>query len=140
MEGRKLLYVQVFNGRQKLLKLSLKTFFLWIFLKFHFFPHLYTYLELKSIRCSTGFWGKNDSWFDRKKELEAMRERREWFFVCCILDIDYSWMHSTHMHWWNGLFNKREILAPSRLNILSIFLYWVQKIRAEKDNNKVKCC
>ena len=31
MEGRILLYAQVFNGRQKLLKLSLQTFFQWIF-------------------------------------------------------------------------------------------------------------
>ena len=39
MEGWKLLYAQVVNKQQ--------TFFLWIF-EFHFFSHLYTYLELKS--------------------------------------------------------------------------------------------
>ena len=42
MEGRTLLDTQVFNGRQKLLKLSLQTFFLWIFesfVSFHTFLH-----------------------------------------------------------------------------------------------------
>ena len=34
MEGRKLLDAQVFNGRQKLLKLSLQFFFLWVFENF----------------------------------------------------------------------------------------------------------
>ena len=57
---------------------------------FRFFSDLYIYTELKSIRCSTSFCRKNDSQFDRKKKLEAMREEREWFFVCCILDIDYT--------------------------------------------------
>ena len=76
MEGRKLLYTQVFIGRQKLLKLLLDSVFMWIF-EFRFFSHLYTYVELKSIRGSTRFYRKNDSQFDRKKELEAMREERE---------------------------------------------------------------
>ena len=38
----KLLYVQVFNGRQKLLKLWLQTFFMWIFgsiVSFHTYIH-----------------------------------------------------------------------------------------------------
>ena len=76
MEGRKLLYAQVFIGRQKLLKLLLDSVFMWIF-EFRFFSHLYTYVELKSIRGSTRFYRKNDSQFDRKKESEAMREERE---------------------------------------------------------------
>ena len=75
MESRKLLDAQVFNGRQKLLKPSLQTFFLWIFESFVSF-HTYI-LELKSMCCSTSFCRKNDSQFDRKKELEAMREERE---------------------------------------------------------------
>ena len=132
-----------------MLKLSLQSFFFCGFLRVLFLSHFYTYLELKSIRCSTSFCRKNDSQFDRKKELEAMRKEREWFFVCCISDIDYSlnsiiywiaWRHSTHMQWWSRLFNKGEILAPNRLNILSIFLYWVQKSRVEKDNQEVNCC
>ena len=90
MEGRKLLDTQVFNGRQKLFKLSSQTFFSVDFSEFCFFSHFYTYLKLKSIRCSTSFCHKNDILFDRKKELETMREERECFFVCCILDIDYS--------------------------------------------------
>ena len=40
VERRKLLYAQVVNGQQ--------TLFLWIF-EFHFFSHLYTYFELKSV-------------------------------------------------------------------------------------------
>ena len=61
MEGRNLLYAQVFNGPQKLLKLSLQTIVKIIvlfsvdFWEFRFFSYLYTYLELKSIRCSTSF-------------------------------------------------------------------------------------
>ena len=77
MEGRKLLDAQVFNGGQKLLKPSLQSFFFCGFLRVLFFSHFYIYLELKSIRCSTSFCRKNDSQFDRKKELEAMREERE---------------------------------------------------------------
>ena len=70
MEGWKLLDVQVFNGQQKLLKLY-ELIFLWIFENFAFFSHFYTSLELKSIRS---FCRKSDSQFDRKKELDAMRE------------------------------------------------------------------
>ena len=66
IEGRKLIYDQVFNEQQKLLKLSLQTFFSVDFWEFSFFSHLYTYLELKSIRCSTSFCRKNGSQFDRK--------------------------------------------------------------------------
>ena len=77
IEGRKLLDPQVSNGRQKLLKLSLQTFFSVDFCEFCFFSNFYTYLELKSIRYSTSFCRRNDSQFDRKKELEAMREEKE---------------------------------------------------------------
>ena len=73
MEGRKLLDAQVFNGRQILLKVYLQTFFLWIF---ESFVPFHTFIN-KCIRCSTSFCRKNDSQFDRKKELEAMREERE---------------------------------------------------------------
>ena len=66
IEGRKLLYDQVFNEKQRLLKLLLQTFFSVDFWEFSFFSHLYTYVELKSIRCSTSFCRKNDSQFDRK--------------------------------------------------------------------------
>ena len=66
IEGRKLLYDQVFNEKQRSLKLLLQTFFSVDFWEFSFFSHLYTYVELKSIRCSTSFCRKNDSQFDRK--------------------------------------------------------------------------
>ena len=66
IEGRKLLYDQVFNEKQRLLKLLLQTFFSVDFWEFSFFSHLYTYVELKSIHCSTSFCRKNDSQFDRK--------------------------------------------------------------------------
>ena len=46
MKRRKLVYAQVFNGRQKLLKLSLQTFFfLWIFksfISFHTYIHIWS--------------------------------------------------------------------------------------------------
>ena len=80
MEGRKLLDAQVFNGRQKLLKLSLETFLSVDFREFSSFSHFYIYLELKII-CS--FFRKNDSQYARKKELKAMRGERE-FFVWCM--------------------------------------------------------
>ena len=54
-----------------------------------------------------------------------------------------AWTHSTHMQWWRRLFNKGEILAPNRLNILPIFFYWLEKSRVEKDSNKSQlllCC
>ena len=68
MEGRKLLDVQG----------SLQTFFSVDFWEFCFSSHFYTCLVLNSMHS---FCRKNDSQFDRKKELEAMREEREWFFV-----------------------------------------------------------
>ena len=46
------------------------------FWEYRFFSHLYTYFELKNIRSSKNFCLKNDSQFDRKKELEAMRAGR----------------------------------------------------------------
>ena len=70
-----------------------------------------------------------------------MREERECFFVCYKLDIYYSlnsiihWMartHSTRMQWWSRLFSKVEILAPNRLNILSLF-YRVQWSPVQKE-------
>ena len=47
MEGRKLLYAQVLNGRQKLLKLSLETFFFCgsffeSFVSFHTYIHTWS--------------------------------------------------------------------------------------------------
>ena len=47
MEGRKLLYAQVFNRRQKLLKLSLETFFFCGFLRASFLFTLIYMLGLK---------------------------------------------------------------------------------------------
>ena len=74
MEGRNVLDAQVFNGRQKL---SLEPFFSVDFWEFCIFSHFHIYLELKSICCSTSFCSKKDSQFDRKKDLEGMREERE---------------------------------------------------------------
>ena len=113
--------------------------------EFCFFSHFYACLDLKSIRCPTSFCRKNDSQFDRKKELQAMMDEKEWYFVSYILDIYYllnsiihwiAWTDSKHMQWWSRSFDKGEIFAPNCLNILFIFLYWVQKSRVEKDNNK----
>ena len=110
-----------------------------------FFSHFYACLDFKSIRSSTSFCRKNDSQFDRKKELQAMMDEKEWYFVSYILDIYYllnsiihwiAWTDSKHLQWWSRSFDKGEIFAPNCLNILFIFLYWVQKSRVEKDNNK----
>ena len=56
MEGTELLDAHVFNRR-------LET--------------IVTYLKLKSIYYSTSFCRKIDNEFDRKKEMEVMREERE---------------------------------------------------------------
>ena len=72
-------------------------------------------------------------------------DEKEWYFVSYILDIYYllnsiihwiAWTDRKHMQWWSRSFDKGEIFAPNCLNILFIFLYWVQKSRVEKDNNK----
>ena len=148
IEGKKLLDAQVFNGRQKLLKLSSQTSFFVDFWEFYFFSHFHTHLDLKSIRCSTSFCRKNDSQFDRKKELQAMKDEREWFFVCYILDIYYSlnsiihwiaWTHSKYMKWWSRPFNKGEILAPNRLSILSSYIEY-NRVVLKKIIIKVDCC
>ena len=75
---------------RELLNLSLPTLFFVDFSDFCFFSLFYTYLELKSRYCSTSFCRKKDSQFDRKKELKAIKDERELFFVCYIPDIYYS--------------------------------------------------
>ena len=47
------------------------------FLHFCFFSLFHAYLELKSIHCSTSFCHRKDSQFDRKKEMETMRDKKE---------------------------------------------------------------
>ena len=76
MEGSKLLDAKVLDGRQEIAKPIVTIIFVpWIFLVFCFFLLLfYTYLELKSMHCSTSFCHKKDSQFDRKKEMEAMNK------------------------------------------------------------------
>ena len=118
MEDRKLLDTQVFNGRQKLFKLSSQTFFSVDFWEFCFFSLFYTYLKLKSIRCSTSFCHKNNSLFDRKKELWGKKGNAFLFVVSLTWIIHWiKWTHSTHMEWWSRLFNKREIMGPNRLKV-----------------------
>ena len=60
------------DGR-KLINLSLPTLFRG-FLRFLFLFTIYKYLELKSIHCSTSFCSKKDSQFERREEMEAMKE------------------------------------------------------------------
>ena len=73
MEGREQLDAHVFNGRQKIVKPIVTNIVVpWNFEIF--FSLLYTYLELKSLYCSTNFCPKKYSQFDRKKEMEAMKE------------------------------------------------------------------
>ena len=121
----------------EIVKTIVRNFFFVVFFFWElcFFSHLYAYLELKSMRCSTSFCRQNDSQFDRKKELEVMRKKgNDFLHVVSSTWIIHrkAWTHSAHMQWWSRLFNKGGILAPSCLNIFSIFLYWVQKSGVEK--------
>ena len=78
MEGRKLLDTNVFHGRQETDNPIVTNIAVpWVF-------------ELKSIHSPTSFCRKKYSQFDRKKEIEAMKEERNFLFVCYILDIHYS--------------------------------------------------
>ena len=129
-------------------KTIVTNFFFVDFWEFCFFSHFHTYLDLKSIRCSTSCSCKHGSQFDRKKELQAMRDEKEWFFVCYILDIYYSfnsiihciaWTHSKYMKWWSRPFNKGEILAPNRLNILSSYIEY-KRVALKKIIIKVTWC
>ena len=52
MKGRKLLYAEVFNGRQKSLKLSLKTSFSCVFLRVLF---LFTLIYILGVKKHTLF-------------------------------------------------------------------------------------
>ena len=69
---------------------------------FCFFSFFHTYLELKrSIPSSTSSCRKKDSQFDRKKEMEALKEDRKLFFVCYVLNRHYSVnsiIHSTDLN------------------------------------------
>ena len=65
-DGRKLLYVQVFNGRQKLLKLSLQTFFSENIWEFGFF-HIYIVQEVSAPKMTVNLRGKK-SWRLWRKE------------------------------------------------------------------------
>ena len=77
MEGRKLLDAHVFNGRQEIAKpIVTNTWLFWI------------YLESKSILFNKLLSQKRQS--IKKEETSAMKEERELFFVCYILDI--HWM------------------------------------------------
>ena len=81
---------------KKLLNLLLQTLiFRWFCVDWDFwlFSLYYQYEQLKSIHYSTSFCRKKYSQFDSRKEMEAVREDREWMFVCYILDIYYS-LHS----------------------------------------------
>ena len=72
------------DGR-KLLNLSLQKLFFRGFLKFLF---LFTILYILGVKKHTLFC-KKDSQFDRRKR-QAIKEEKELFFVCYILDIYYS--------------------------------------------------
>ena len=78
MEDRKLLDNQVLNGQQKLLKLSLQTFIFCGFLRVLLF---FTPSYILAVKKHTYFYRESDNQFDTKKELEAMIEERECFFV-----------------------------------------------------------
>ena len=78
MEDRKLLDNQGLNGQQKLLKLSLQTFIFCGFLRVLLF---FTPSYILGVKKHTYFYRESDNQFDTKKELEAMIEKRECFFV-----------------------------------------------------------
>ena len=85
------------DGR-KLLILTLQSLFFHGLLRFLFlFILLYILVVKKSIPSSTSSCRKKDSQFDRKKEMEAMKEDRKLFFVCYVLDRHYS--VNSIIHW-----------------------------------------
>ena len=75
MEDGRMLDAHIFNGCITNIVVS------WIFEIFLSFALFYAYLELKSIHCLTSICRKKDSRFDRKKEMEAMEEEREFFWT-----------------------------------------------------------
>ena len=88
MEVRELLDAHVFHKLQKIAKpIVTNTVVPCIFYIFVSFYLFYTYLELTCVCCSKSFCRKKDSQSDRKKEIKAMKEERELFFACYILDI-----------------------------------------------------
>ena len=118
-----MLDVQVFNGRQKWLKPSLQTFFLWIF---ESFVVSFDTLYILGVKKHTLF-----NKFLSQKFLEAIREEKEWFFVCCILDTDYE---LNSMNEWIADFSiKGKSLHPTAL-ISYLSSYTEYKKRVEKGN------
>ena len=87
MEGRKLLDAHVINGRQEIAKpIVTSTVAPWIFeifVSLDYFVHTWS----QKAYCLTSFCRKKDSQLRRKEETSAMKEERELFFVCYILDI-----------------------------------------------------
>ena len=84
------------DGR-KVLNLLLPTLLFRRFFHFCFFSLFYTYLELKSIYCSTSFWRKKRQPIWQEARDEGYEERKGIIFVCYILDIYYSL--SSIIHW-----------------------------------------
>ena len=139
---RELLDAHVINERQKNVELSVRIghCFSLDFWDLFFFTLLY----ILSF-CHTSFCPKEDIKFYRKKEIvEDLREEKEWFFVCYLLEIYYSfnsiihwieWTHSMHMQWWSKPFNKVEILVSNWPSIWSYTSSIEYKRAALKDNN-----
>ena len=130
-------------GRQKLLKLSLQTFLFCVdFWEFCFISHFQSYFDLKSIGCSISFCQKKwqSIWQERVAVYEGWKGMIScmlypWYILLNSIIHWIAWTRSKYMKWWSNPFNKGGILASNRLNVLPIFLYWVQKSRVEKDNN-----
>ena len=122
-----------------MLKLPLQTFFLWILRVSFLFTLLYIFRVEKHMLFNK-FLSQKWQPIVQEERVGCYEGRKGMIF--CML---YPWhrllieQHEHIVHICNDGADfsiKGEILAPSRLNILSIFLYWVQKSRVEKDNNK----
>ena len=78
MEDRKLLDAQVFNRTAEIAETIVTNFFILCgFLRVLFHFTLSIILRFKKHSCSISFCRKNDSQFDKKKELQSMRDERE---------------------------------------------------------------
>ena len=144
MEDRKLLDAQVFNRTAEIAETIVTNFFILCgFLRVLFHFTLSIILRFKKHRLFNKFLSKKwqSIWQEERVAVYEGWKRMifcmlyPWYILLNSIIHWIAWTRSKYMKWWSNPFNKGEILASNRLNILPIFLYWVQKSRVEKDNN-----
>ena len=148
IKGKKLLDAQVFNGRQKLLKLPLQTFFCGFLRVLFLFTHSYI-LGFKKHTLFNKFLSQKQQPIWQEKRVAGCEGWKGMIFCMLYLwhiwFIEYSiihwiaWTHSKYMKWWSRRFNKGEILAPNRLSILSSYIEY-SRVVSKKIIIKVDCC